>query len=229
MKHLLINGCSYATGWENYNQLADKLLVDNVSNIGRSGASNDRIFRTTTEYILDNPTVDFVIVMLTFFTRFEAPWAVDKGDQEGPWVSYSPQGINFIKDRQIENHNKQLILEKYVKDKFIYDYNANYIDKTLINLIWVTAWLEMQNINYCIFNSCENQWVSVKRMDQVRKNKKIINLSEFMSNQWMYDNGAKIQPNELDKNIEPRWAHYGKDGYTLLNNFLYNYIKEHCL
>ena len=237
MNHLLINGCSYAHTWKNYKDLADRLQAKTVINFGQCGSSNDRILRTTFEYILNNPQTDFVIIMLTFETRAEAAWAVNLGDEEGSWVSYSVSGIQPNRPLATEYNKIETALKKYIDDKAVYDSHPAHIEKLLIDIILLTTWLRSLKINYCIFNTCEHiikttielNSFDMKKMDIIRKDKRIIDIENFMSNKWMYVNGAQLSKDERAINVNPEWGHYGNDGYTMLNDFLYNYINENCL
>ena len=236
MKHLVINGCSYGRSWTNATQLSERLAVDKMFNLSRPGSSNDRILRTTFEYVIRNPDVDFIIIMLTHSTRYEGPWRINRGTEEGDWISYSPTGISInCRDDEV-NIDTEVVETKFIKNKYVYDHNHAYVEKTLINLFLLINWLDSLNINYCIFNTCDNIYkepgfINVQsfksKLDLISKNKKVIDLLTFISNQWMYDQGAIIPNSEIG--IDPRIVHYGKDGYTLLNDFLYNYINEYCL
>lgn len=248
MKHLLVNGCSYAHTWDNVGELATQLSADKVTNLGLRSGSNNRTIRTSTEYILKNTDVDFVIFMITFINRDEAPWATVHDDREGFWVNYSARGIHPVNEyllAGISDVEKQRI-DKFISDQFMIKQLRNghaYIDKFLINLMQFTSWLEIKNINYCIFNtgenfipdSIENKVINSEIVDWLDKNKKIIDIKTFMSNSWMHQQGAIIPNSERQvfkqNNIElnPNWIHYGKDGHTMLNDFLYNYINEYCL
>lgn len=243
MKHLLINGCSYGHTWKNYDQLADKLGAELTTNISCNGSSNERIFRTTFEYVLANPTVDFVIIMLTFYNRFEAPWAVKKGAVEGSWISYSHNGILSDHELTTEYQQAEHKLRKYIETRAVYDTDMIYIEKLIIGLIMLTSWLDSRSIKYCVVNMGENlikHAVDTNRFDTrkislLRENKRIIDIENFLANEWMYNQGAVIRESEIamfaamGATADPKWVHYDLDGYTMLNNFLYNYINENCL
>lgn len=240
MKHLLFNGCSYGVWWRDSLQdikLADSLEANSYTNLSKVGSSNNRIFHSTMEFILKNPNVDFVILSLTFCTRFDAPWADFKDEYDRDWVNYSPQGI-FDNELLLMKNKSSVELErikKYVLDRMVIDSNSSYVDRHLAEIIKFSAWLDSMNINYCIFNSCEDiikrlssvNELGIEKLNLIKQNKKIIDIENFMSNQWMYDNGATIP--DFQSDIAPHCVHYLADGFELLNNFLYNYIKENCL
>ena len=77
MSTLFLNGCSYAHAWKNADELSTRLGYDTTVNMGLPGSSNRRIFRTTMEYLTKN-TVDFAVIMLSFFERYESPWGKER-------------------------------------------------------------------------------------------------------------------------------------------------------
>ena len=137
-------------------------------------------------------------------------------------------------------------INKFIDDKFMVDLIRNnhaYVDKFFTNLIQLTGWLDSKNIKYCIFNSCESlirhnldmNILDKDLFETLAQNKRIIDLKNFISNQYMYEQGAIIRDEEraifesIGLSVSPEWAHYGKDGYDILNEFLYNYITTNCL
>ena len=243
MKHLLVNGCSYAVWWKNSEQLAHRLGAEKHCNLGINASSNDRIFRSTMNYVMANPDVDFVIIMLSFMIRLEAPWSHEYLPYEGRWVSYNVNGIiGETKNDRMPHCKNYDQIQKYIQDRFVIDMSfrgSEYTEKILLNLIALTGWLESRSIKYCVFNTAEDhvqhmiktEQINQNILNEIRKNKKIIDIDNFMSNQYMIDQGAQVNTAELLNNsdMRPLWTHFGPDGYEKLNEFLYNYITEHCL
>jgi len=196
-------------------------------------------------FILANPDVDFVIIMLTFVVRFEAPFADRIKEHEGYWVSYQSHGIGpLAQEERMPSYNQARMdrINQYIADKFVVDVSyrlSDYTERLFINLITLAGWLDSKNIRYCIFNTAEDNLQKMIKGDhinqdilnEIRKNKKIIDIDNFMSNQYMLDQGARINERDLVYNpaLIPLWTHFGPDGYEKLNEFLYNYITEHCL
>jgi hypothetical protein len=244
MNHLLVNGCSYGYSWTNAHELSERLGYDKCTNLSIPGSSNDRIFRSTVNFLLDNPDVDFVIVMLTFIFRFEAPLADQIQEYEGRFVSFSHSGINPMTQKQRMPSYSQTYMDRInqcVMDKFVFDVYGKFTDhseKFLINLMLLTSWLDSKNINYCIFNTAEDDlqhYIKTQKIDQlilseIRKNKKIIDIDNFMSNQYMLDQGCQINQRDIEEyGLPPLYTHFKSDGYKKLNEFLYDYITKHCL
>lgn len=232
MKHFVLNGCSYAHYWHSWNQLASRLGAETSINLARPGSSNDRILRTTFEYVLNNPQTDFVLIMLTFNARYEAPWRINRGSIEGSWLTYTPMGVT-MNWRDDEPDIDLSTVARYIEDKFKYDHNMAYTEKTLNHLLLLTNWFKSHNIDYCVFNTCDEVYTTAgfnsiptykSKLDLVAMDPNIIDLRNFISNQWMYDNGAQIP--ESEQHVEPKSVHYAADGYTMLSDYIYNYIND---
>lgn len=240
MSKLLLNGCSYAHCWHNVDGLATRLGFDDTVNIGLPGSSNGRIFRSTLEYLTNNNDVGFVVIMLTFWSRFEAPWGSENIPLEGKWVSYASNGItNQIDSSRLDKSEVELkLLDNYITDRFKYDLGFEYFDKLATEIITFAGWLDSIGIPYVMFNPCEHLWsysngyYNTDKLKWLRNNPRIIDIENFLANQWMHDNGADISQEERAKfqkarvAVDPRWAHYGVDGYAKLNDFLYNRIVD---
>ena len=71
---LLVNGCSHIAGSEadtNVGILFAKELGHDLVNIAEPGGGNQRILRSTIEYIEQNEKPDFVLIGWTTHERFE--------------------------------------------------------------------------------------------------------------------------------------------------------------
>ena len=228
MKELVINGCSYTTEWSGTcKKLGLKMGFNKTTNLSLPGSSNDRIFRSTLEYIFKNK-VDFVILALTFWDRQEAPWA-----KEGTWTDYSPNGIMRPSDVTTTD-----MYNTYIQDRFRYDIDNNYIDKLLNNIITFSGWLDSQNIKYLIFSSPGGNYIepgflfnhyknTIEKLDYVRKNPRLIDGADWSSNLYMAENGGVGL--ERDQHLEPMSKHYNADSFNILNEFILDYVKKHNL
>jgi hypothetical protein len=226
MSSLLINGCSYTVNWnQTCREFGKKLNFENTINLSLRGSSNDRIFRSTLEYIFKNK-VDFVILALTFWDRQEAPWA-----KEGTWTDYSSKGI--VRPSEVASPD---IYDSYIQDSFRYDIDNNYIDKLLNNIITFSGWLDSQNIKYLIFSSPGGHYAepgflfnhyknTIEKLAYVRKNPRLIDGGDWSSNRYMADNGGVSEERDLESNIK----HYNADSFNILNRFIIDYVKKHNL
>lgn len=226
MSTLLINGCSYTVNWnQTCKEFGKKLNFETTINLSLSGSSNDRIFRSTLEYIFKNK-VDFVILALTFWDRQEAPWS-----KEGIWTDYSAIGL-----RRPDEVASPDMYDRYIQDRFRYDIDNNYIDKLLNNIITFSGWLDSQNIKYLIFSSPGGYYAepgflfdhyknTIEKLAYVRKNPRLIDGGDWSGNRYMADNGGVSE----ERDLEPNLKHYNADSFNILNRFIIDYVKKHNL
>lgn len=238
MTKLLVNGCSYAHVWKNAEELGNRLNCTTTVNLGLPGGSNARTLRTTAEYLMQNTDVSLVIIMLTFWDRQEAPWGNVRDTYDKNWVSYVANGVTNRLLEQVSKPDVELkLINQYIIDKFKYDFDDSYMDKLLIDIITFSAWLDSLKINYCIFNTCERKYQTFedKKFQIIEKNKKIIDIKNFLSNAYIYNQGVACPGYELDffkkQKIEfdPAFIHWDAVGGAILNNFLYDYIVKNCI
>jgi hypothetical protein len=238
MTKLLVNGCSFANSWSNADELGQRLNCSTTVNLGLPGGSNSRSLRTTAEYLTQNTDVSFVIIMLTVWDRQEAPWGKENDPYNKTWVSYAANGITNRMLSQIDKSEVELkLIDRYIVDKFKYDFDNAYMDKWLMDIITFSAWLDSLKIDYCIFNTCERRYQNFedKKFQLIAKNNKIIDIKNFLSNIYIYDQGATCPQHELDNfkkqkiELDPAFIHWDSEGGKILNDFLYDYIVKNCL
>ena len=221
MNELLINGCSYTVNWSPLSgELGTQLGFTTTTNLSLAGSSNDRIFRTTLDYLLTHK-VDYVILALTFWDRQEAPWA-----KLGIWTDYSHNGLM----RASEVRSPELY-DAYIQDRYRYDIDINYVGKLLDSLITFTGWLDSQAIKYLVFTSSGNYFhypvgtIVQTRLDYLKTNPRIIDIECWNSNQYMHNHGGI----GLEQDWPPDGRHYTSESFSSLNKFIINYINENNL
>jgi hypothetical protein len=213
-KVLYANGCSHTAGtklamenrfdltWPN---LLAKNLDFNLINDSTPGASNDRIFRTTIEYILSTAIPpDKVVVQFTEFERFE--------------LAHSTC-----------NPRSQTILEKYLP--FLNDFFELNISKTDISLIYTHKLLNqiysLENIfkehaiddyTFLIWRKVDQNYNTYKF---INKNKIIFDVCLKLSQKYKTCQKPDPSRNNIpdghfgqDAHYEIfEWLKYGKDWY----------------
>jgi len=240
MTKLLVNGCSFAHTWKNAEELGHRLNCNTTVNLGLPGGSNARTLRTTAEYLLQNSDVSFVIIMLTFWDRQEAPWAPQSqfNTYDKNWVSYAANGVTNQHRKQINKSEVEFkLLNQYIVDRFKYDFDDSYMDKWLMDIITFSSWLDSLKINYCMFNTCDRRYQKFedKKFQLIEKNNKIINIKNFLSNVYIHSQGVPCPSNELENfknqkiDFAPEFIHWDYNGGKVLNDFLYDYIIENCV
>ncbi len=232
MSRMLVNGCSYAHRWGYATKdLGDRLGYDETVNIAIPASSNERIFRTTVNYILENP-VDLVVVGLTFWQRSESPFARNI-PIEGPWISYGNHTLNFeyLERIGITLDGSRADMEQYVKHKLVMEWRPDYIDKMLTDLLCFTGWLKSRGIKYCVFGSCDMQYncftTPPAKKEALLADPCIINIFNWSSNKFLHENGAEFEIE--DQILDPLVRHYEESAHRVLNDYLYEYITNNCL
>jgi hypothetical protein len=92
----------------------------------------------------------------------------------------------------------------------------------------LSGWLESKQIKYLIFSGpinfnlqilrTNNLSVLKRKLEYVRLNPNILDLENWSSNQYMYEQGGKWI--EADNNVEPSIRHYIPESYEILNKFI---------
>lgn len=229
MSTLLLNGCSYAHAMQSGANDLGMLLGHNTTvNLGYCGGSNDRTFRTTTDYIINNK-VDFVIVMLTFWSRTEGAFT-EFSPIEGNWVSYAaPDSLDLVKvaDRKFISNKDDI--KQYIKHKMVNDCNAAaYKDKLLTNIIQFSGWLDSINLPYLIFGACDMQYDSPGINNEMKKhiinsNPRIINIFNWSSNKFLSE--CNMIGHAADLHVHPYMKHYQPSEHAPLFSYIAEYIK----
>jgi hypothetical protein len=223
---LLLNGCSYGLSWgTELNLFSQSLGFDKAVNLSKTGSSNDRIIRTTFEYLEKN-LVEFIVLSLTFWDRQEAPWKSYE-DYESVWSRYSSIGISNFND--IVEKSEIDIYNKYIKERYLYDISTAYIEKLLLDLIFFTAWLDLYHYKYLIyvapgFDKDEIPVYANSKFNILKKNNRLIDLENFSSNEYLGNNGGT----SLDK-VDFKMKHYDQKSHRILGNFLKEYIHNNNL
>ena len=207
---ILLNGCSYGKAWLSFPGI----------NLSISGGSFDRSIRTTVEYIATNPKPDAVLIPITFVERSEFIVHPENDNPiEGPYTSsaWDPE----LKKLQFDYCD-------------IANTSNDFMDKFFVKLITFKGWLQSQNIPYLFWNSCNlfedfkkevYNSKSIKKIKLIEDDPGVINLFEFTSNLYLYNNQGSYDSN--DSNIIPEYRHYENSAYEkILKPYLQNYIKE---
>lgn len=229
MSKLLMNGCSYGYCYSHVTDLSAKLGFTETVNLSRGGNSNDKLFRTTVNYVLEN-SVDFVLLSLTGWDRAEAPWG-KTNDPTRCWVDYGPYGIL--------NHNSETqypheFYDQYIQDRYRYDLDIRYVEKLLANIIMFAGWLDSIKMPYLIYSSCGGLFTEQEgpntygeKFAVISQNPRIVDLENWCSNNFLHASDARCY--EYDADRDPSSRHYLPKEHAPLTDFLYNYISTRNL
>ena len=227
MSTLLINGCSFANIWQPTENFIKSLDCVRVANLGRDGGSFQRAARTTIEWIAQNGNPNFVIIPISPATRWELSISKDDHDIDGTWY---PMQVKQYLDK--EKISQQIDFKKLEKLTELY-YGSipdvrTYWDSCFTDLILLSSFLEQSNIDYLMFDMCNNFEMShlkgykgFEKIKLIKSNKKIIDLFGFCGNKYMYQNLR----DEDKKRIDPLMHHHSVKEYKDLENYLLDYRK----
>lgn len=210
-KTLLINGCSYAVGWN-----PDKWFAGyNIVNLAQNGGSNRRAIRTTIEWVLENGNPDYVIIPITFLDRTETFF-----DSNLPVTEYLNINNGFFASHPMGHVTEQFLGHEHTSAR---------LDKFLTDIIMFDSFLRYRNIPYIMFNMCMQNLPSLDtstyiraKFDYLHKHTSIIDLN-FIGNKYLGDNGAR--PAESDKGFDVEVRHHNVEDYHILEKYLNDYRK----
>lgn len=230
----ILNGCSFSANYYLARHFGTLLGYDNFVNLARGGRSNRQIIRTTVEYIESN-SVDFVLLGLSMWDRFESDFLATVPDIDN-WVNYRRQGVHdgsVGPDSVFHSATDFQDVDVYIRNKYTYEHSMKSIDQLMCDLVMFTAYLESKNIKYCIYNTCETNYtkyfetVNSTYRAILEKNKRIVPLDKFISNLFLAEQGATWAESE---NVWPMHSkHYDGECYRHLNNYLLYYFRENGL
>jgi len=230
----LLNGCSFCANYYLARHLANQLGFTEFETIAKGGRSNRQLIRSTLEYVERNP-VDFVLIGLTFWDRFEGAFLEPQLDVDN-WVNYRKQGTQsgYIPQEPKFNNNKNIHeIDQYIGTRYEYEINLKTIDQQMCDLVMFTAYLTSKNIKYCIYNSCETNYgvyfdtVSPLYRKLIENKPGIVPLDKFISNLFLLENKATW--NSVEDQWPPHAKHYDGEHYIHLNNYLLQYITQNNL
>jgi len=227
MSTLLINGCSFARGWNPTNDFVKSLNCDSVINLGKDGGSLYRVVRTTIEWIAQNELPKFVVIPIPLASRWEL--AISKNDDiiDGTW--YPMQLKQYLVKEKISDSIDFKKIEKLTELYYgsIPDIRTHW-DRCFTDLILLSSFLEQNKIDYLMFDMCNNfemrhltGYKGFEKIKIIEKNKKIIDLFKFCGNHYMCQS-MKI---ENKKNINPLMHHHIDNEYQQLEKYLLDYRK----
>ena len=227
--YLMTNGCSHTSGAELEYELQDscynkawpwhlskKLQFQNI-NLAKSGASQERIVRTTLTWLGDYPDKakdSFVIILWPGPLRTEIrcdgfTWPLDDD-----WIP-----LILGNDAQYEKRFPYPLYKYYESWCYL---RSNYLDATrfLQNVIFLQNTLKLYKVPYLFWNASSAIWIGDRRLKPLYKqidNKYYPNFYDinFQQNAILKRNGGTESFRHWDEKTQMWWA-----------NYLYEYIQE---
>jgi len=199
---ILINGDSW-TGGPTYSNLNDHWPYQMslkyklpITNLAWGGASNQRIFRTTIEYLYSTVEIPtHLIIGWSFYERFEFP------SIEGNYMRITPRSCETF----IENDHPVPGIKDIKNVYYKYMYNIDLIHRSFINnLLIIQDLCRYKNIKLLNFNSseCRDSFLD----DRIDNSTWLLPISNSMDEHLESLNFKKIASNHTDIEGQKFWA-----------------------
>ena len=214
--------------------LADLLGISNTQDISRPGNSNQSIIRTTLEDSLQTDQPTLYVASITYLPRLELPVAL----HTDRWSSGHDRWLNITNTdfdlTPLKTTTTKHEIMDYVdlKHRIYNDANYELVRDLFRNLRMLTDSVKSRGHSIVVFNSAEERIVdcfntySVAEFGQFDSDELVDQLG-WLSNQYQYDNNLLWDDGDEKFPLVQRHVQSGQ--YTLLNNFLVDYINKHCI
>ena len=225
---ILINGDSYSASIPNkkvYGDFLSEHFGIPVKNFARSGSNNQRILRSSIEYIHEvkseyqNP---LVIIGWSFIRRLEV-WYYGNNKK---LINQMPDSLQsrFITLDHVMNAGEATLEQKALinEDLFVHKQLMDFYT----NLYMFANILESQNLNYVFFSAARNTDCpmhcfpyieSLQQVKWVANNPNIFKLHDFCIMHWAKEN---------DPESHPITGHLSEDGHKKFSNFILNNLLD---
>jgi hypothetical protein len=229
MNTLLISGCSFVECWPENPEFAQALGCDSTVNLGLTGGSNQRSFRSVIEWIAQNGDPSFVIVPITYITRFELSISNRNHPVDGAWFP--------VQRYELISHRSEEILKCVdlgrLKDLIDLSYavlpdERTYWDRLFTDMIMFAGFLRSRNIPYLMFdmvNAFNPQDIKIypatQKITLIEQDPSIIDFWSFVGNRFMWD----TLDTDLKKLIDPLHHHHASAQYRFLEQKLIDHVK----
>lgn len=179
---LLTNGCSFTEGYD-LPSLTDSwpFVVGNslnleIKNLAVGGASNDRIYRTTIEYLNTNPVPDIVVIGWTGFCRSELT------SSQGVYLRISNNCIT--EPHRVDDINGDKIQRFWVEN--LYNEYINY-RKWLNYVLHLQDYFSCKKISYRFFTALEDNLINAFQSENSRA-------LELADKSWQWRDRSRFKP-----------------------------------
>ena len=220
--------------WPKY--LSEKLKC-NFENKGWSGKANNLIFNDIINDLRfgNIHEGDFVIVMWSSSLRDHVPFL-----PKGEWISWSRRELKELPNKFYESY--KFGDEKY--NKFLEDYKKYYVTNlhnqnyyNIVNqnyIIYLQKMLESYNVKYLMVDAFELMVQSVNKIDDktnLINKKNYFHFGKKTARDILQENKKlNVWEGPLNCKNEPEvWYHPNKQGYELIGEKIYDFIKQMVL
>lgn len=246
---ILVNGCSFTEGYDledinnNWPSQMSRLLDHPVTNLALGGASNDRIYRTTKEWLINNQKPKHVIIGWTSHTRNELHHELG--------MYMRALGSHVEQENGPDPGDLDAIHKFWINHMF--NEWVNYRN-WIYNVLFLQNYFESNNVGYTFFSAFTQTLIldfinsnlpALELSDQGRHNRKTVSIDpsntsiEFIELQklckqinlhnwvlpesnlmsYVYDLGFENDPS----------GHFYADGYAAWANYISQYLLDNKL
>jgi len=205
---LYVNGDShsYGSGVESPNKFSDIVAQEftyDIVNDATAGASNQRILRTTYDYLKSrNPN----LVLIGW-----SSWEREEWNHQEQYYNVNSSGHDELPD-ELQTYYKEWVTQQTQE-------TLNIKSQQWHNQIYqLHQELEQKNINHLFFNCMYNFFNILDNQKKDWNNCYIGPYDNDSSYYWYLHNQGYISDN---------WYHFGSDGHAAWARKLINYIKDH--
>tara|TARA_E500000318_G_scaffold45315_2_gene42798 strand:+ start:2344 stop:3039 length:696 start_codon:yes stop_codon:yes gene_type:complete len=216
---ILFNGCSWTYGDELENNVeegypnlvAQKLGLPFV-NLARNGASNDYIYHTSLEYLLNNK-VDLAIIQWTFPTRFGIY-------RDSMWENFIPHSFLKLKfNYRVRDKERRLTIEERNEED---DFSSSFL-KMYSNMLGIYTYCFYKNIPLITFNNTfkhiklENELFTEHNSYPKILSKTVDSFCEINFNEYIIQHLSGPRKNRWNK-----FGHPTKLAHQVWSSYIYN-------
>jgi len=229
MKRLLINGCSFGKSWTPSTEFIESLGCDDCVNISKVGTSFHRTCRSTVEWIAQNGDPHFVVIPITFWSRWE--WTVSAIDDQIDGLWFPIQRAEYLESDPKEETVRKVDpdVDKDKLKKLIEYFNGisptirGFWDKLFTEAVLLSGFLDAHKVDYLMFDMCNefdgihlSDYKGFEKLKLLEENKKVIDLFNFCGNRYMWNSLENKE--KIDYNI-----HHAPAQYRILEKYLLRY------
>jgi hypothetical protein len=222
---VFVNGDSYSAPYNNflvYGDYISKYLKVPLINLAVAGSNNDRILRSSIEFVLSNKFQNPLIIIGWSFVRRLEVWYYGSTNRVLKRIpdqfNEEHKNLRFVTLDHLINENDATLEEKALinEDLFVHKQLTNFYT----DLFLFSNYLKKENLSYFFFSGAKNNEIPIhcfpaienlNLVQQVSNDKNIHQLHDFFIMDWAFKN---------DPEADPITGHLSESGHKKFANYL---------
>lgn len=236
-KRLVVNGCSYMHYYSEgggLQDLAQSLSIEHTKNLSLTGASNQRIIRTTLDDCYSNDIPTIYIIGVTFVNRFELP-ILEGLERNFNHDNYKDRFLSINQEWTIPEGTKinemlsmdDILQFRKLKTMFEMDAEVDIVVNLIQSYTSMIDSLIRHGNTVILFNTAEiafKKYQHLNKLQYTRNYKQIIDYFNWFANEYQFNKGAKPLEEDLKKDFpDPMIRHIDYGEHKYINEFLIRY------